>query len=221
MRKEKKSGKFISKATPVEKALYAVGLVLCLVFGFLLLCNITIIVKGALAPEEPPSVLGVTPMVVLSGSMSGDAEDHIEVGDLIFVGKAQPEELTEGDIIAFKEGDVVITHRIIEIRRGNGLQFITKGDANNTADATPVTEQNLVGIYRGRIPRVGEFAMFLQTPMGMLLFIGVPVLAFIIYDIIRRQRYVNQERRRRMEVEADLKRLHALMGKAAPDRECK
>ena len=74
-------------------ALTVIGAMLCILFGFLLICNLTIIIKGTLFPEKPPSVLGVTPMVVLSGSMSGQAEDHIEVGDLIFVGKAEAEAL--------------------------------------------------------------------------------------------------------------------------------
>lgn len=68
-------------------ALTVAGAVLCAVFSFLLVCNVTIIVKGTLHPETPPTVLGVAPMVVLSGSMSGTAEDHIEVGDLIFTTK--------------------------------------------------------------------------------------------------------------------------------------
>ena len=41
----------------------------------------------------PPSVLGVTPLVVMSGSMSDEAEDHIEVGDLIFIDKISTDEL--------------------------------------------------------------------------------------------------------------------------------
>ena len=161
---EKKSSRLVT----------AVGILLCAVFGFLLVCNLTIIVKGTFYPDRPPSVLGVTPMVVLSGSMSGEAEDHIEVGDLIFVDKVEPEDLAVGDIIAYMEGSVVVTHRIIEINTGaDGLEFTTKGDANNAADLRPVSAANLVGIYSFRIPKVGDFALFLQTPMGMLLFPAV------------------------------------------------
>ena len=83
------------------RAFTVIGAVFCALFGFLLICNLTIILKGTLSPGKPPSVLGVTPMVVLSGSMSGDAEDHIEAGDLIFVGRAVPEQLTVGGIIAY------------------------------------------------------------------------------------------------------------------------
>lgn len=189
-----------------------IGLILCIVFGFLLICNLTIIIKGTLHPETPPSVLGTTPMVVLSGSMSGDAEDHIEAGDLVFIGKTNPETLEVGDIIAFMEGSTVVTHRIIEIQVGadGQPQFVTKGDANNTQDEKPVTAENLVGIYKGRLPKVGDFALFLRTPIGMLIFVGVPLLGFILYDLLRRQRYVKQENKKTAELEAELERLRAI-----------
>lgn len=198
-----------------HKVLSIIGLVLCLVFGLMLICNITIIVKGTIYPDRPPSVLSVTPLVVLSGSMSGDAPDHIEVGDLIFVDKAEPEELKVGDVIAFmeKEGSTtVVTHRIIAVETAEDglIQWQTKGDANPSADQRPVHQNNLVGIYRFRIPKVGDFALFLQEPLGMVLFIGVPLLAFIIYDIIRRQKYANKESKKTAELEAEIERLRAL-----------
>ena len=199
-----------------SKAVSVIGLVLCIIFGSLLICNLTIIIKGTLYPERPPSVLGVTPMVVLSGSMSGEAKDHIEVGDLIFVGQAEPQELEVGNVIAYMEGKVVVTHRIIGIETGEDgkLLFYTKGDANNTEDMNPVTEDNLVGIYRWRIPVVGDFALFLQTPLGMVLFIGVPMLAFIMYDIIRRRHYAEKEEKRTAELEAELARLREMAAKS-------
>lgn len=210
MANAKKGGKYAAKAKTTFSLL---GLVLCVIFGFTLLCNLVIIIKGSLYPEKPPSVFGTTPMVVLSGSMSGTAEDHIEIGDLIFVGKTTPEELEVGDIIAFMEGEIVVTHRIIGIENGDdGLQFRTKGDANNAEDRNLVSVDNLVGIYKTRIPKVGDFAIFLQTPLGMLLFIGVPVLGFAVYDMIRRQHYVNREKKKADEMQAELQRLRKLAG---------
>lgn len=201
-------------ASIFHKLMTILGAELCIIFGFLLICNITIIVKGTLHPEQPPSVRGITPMVVLSGSMSGTAEDHIEVGDLIFINKIDIEKLEVGDVIAFMEGKVVVTHRIVEIQTGeNGeIQFVTKGDANNTKDQNLVTEENLVGIYTSRIPKLGDFALFLQTPLGMLLFIGVPVLTFIVYDIIRRQKYMEKEKQKAEKMEEELSRLRKLAG---------
>lgn len=208
-----KSAKTENKSVP-HKGLTIIGAVLCVVFGFMLICNLTIIIKGTLYPEKPPAVLGNTPLVVLSGSMSGDAPDHIEVGDLIFVGKVEPENLEVGNIIAFMQGKTVITHRIIDIQTGESgeLLFYTQGDANNAPDQSPVAESELVGIYKGRIPKMGDFAMFLQTPLGMILFIGLPVLGYVVYDMIRRQQYANREKQRSEEIEAELTRLRKLAG---------
>lgn len=158
-----------------------VGLALCVILGVFLVCNLTII-KGALFPERPPSVLGITPMVVLSGSMSGEQEGHIEVGDLIFVRRANPAALEVGDVIAYMNGGTTVTHRItaIDTDTDGRLLFTTKGDANNTEDTSPVTEEQLIGLCFWRIPKVGDFALFLQTPLGMLLFVGAPLLAFLM-----------------------------------------
>lgn len=202
------------KSSGLHIALSVIGAVLCIIFGFMLVCNLTIIIKGTLNPDRPPSIFGTTPMVVRSGSMSGTAEDHIEVGDLIFVGKADVESLKVGDVITFMEQDsnTVVTHRIIEITTDDngGKAFVTKGDANNVKDTVPVTADRVVGIFQSRIAKVGDFAMFLQTPLGMILFIGLPVILFIIYDIIRRQRYANKDRKKSEEMEAELEKLRAL-----------
>ena len=209
-----KKSNHTEKSSAAQKSLTIVGIILCIVFGFMLICNLTIIIKGTLYPEKPPAIFGNTPLVVLSGSMSGDAPDHIEVGDLIFVSKVEAESLKVGNIIAYMQGKTIVTHRIIEIQKGeNGeLLFYTQGDRNNTPDQKPTTEDDLVGIYKGRIPKVGDFALLMQTPLGMTVFIGIPLLAFIIYDIIRRQRYAAKESKRTAELEAELERLRALTG---------
>lgn len=204
-----------------HKVLTVIGAILCVIFSVMLICNLTIIIKGSVSPDKPPAVLGYTPLVVLSGSMSSDAPDHIEVGDLILVGKVEPASLEVGDIISFMQGKTVVTHRIIEISAGdNGeLLFSTRGDANNTPDKDAVSEDEIVGLYKVRIPKVGDFAMFLQTPLGMVLFVGVPLFAFIIYDILRRQHHATKESKKTAELEAELERLRALAGEKADSKE--
>lgn len=190
----------------------AFWLVVCVVLGAMLVCNLAILVKGALSPGEPPSVLGVTPLVVLSGSMSGEQDGHIEVGDLILVGPADAQTLQVGDVIAFAEGSATVTHRITRIEETDAGDrvFTTKGDANDAEDASPVTADQLVGIYLCRIPKAGDFALFLQRPLGMLLFVGVPVLAFLLYDVIRRQRAAERQRRAEADMQAELERLREI-----------
>ncbi len=201
------------KKTPLQKTLTGIGVALCIVFSFLLICNMVIIIKGTVSPEKPPSVFGTTPMVVLSGSMSGDAEDHIESGDLVFINKADPDKLKVGDIIAFMDGSTTVTHRIIRVEKAadGSPQWITKGDANNTEDARPVTQDRLVGKYSFRLAGLGNLAMFLQRPIGMLVIIGIPCVAFIIYDIIRRQKAAAKQDEKTSEMEAELARLRELV----------
>ncbi len=200
----------MAKSKASRKILFVVGAVLCCIFAVMLACNLTIIIKGVVKPETPPSVFGVTPMVVQSGSMSGDAEDHIEVGDLIFTVKPDTAELQVGDIVSYMEGNIAVTHRIIDIRTdSNGKRsFITKGDANNTEDPA-IGADAIFGIYKGRVAKLGDFAMFLQRPLGMAVFIGIPVCAFIVYDIIRRQRSSGRANRENEELRAELERLRA------------
>ena len=219
MKAEEKTERQPGKSA-ARKVIFIGGLVLCVLFGLMLICNLVIIIKGAINPDRPPSIFGVTPMVVKSDSMSGSGEGHIEEGDLVFVGPADPETLKEGDVIAFMDKDLFIIHRIVEARTDESGQrvFTTKGDANAEPDRKTVLADRLVGIYQGRIPMAGDFALFLQTPFGMLLFIGVPVLAFVSYDILRRQKSAARNKLRTAELEAELARLKE-QEPSAPEKE--
>ena len=204
------------KEKKLNKIKTIAGLVICVILGFVLICNLTIIIKGSIDPDTPPSVFSITPLVVLSGSMSGDAEDHIEVGDLIFITDIEYSELKIGDVVTYRDGKSFTTHRIVGVGEDG---FVTKGDANNTEDSRPLTEEKLIGIVKGRMPAVGNFALFLQTPLGMVVFVGLPLLAFVLYDVIRRQLYSKKEGNKTAELEAELERLRALAGEAKGDAE--
>lgn len=198
----------MKKRSALKSAGVVLSILLCAVFLFALVCNVVIIVKGTISPETPPSVFGITPMVVLSGSMSGTDDGHIEVGDLIFDVKADTEKLAVGDVVSFMEDGVVVTHRITKITSTDGgeRRFITKGDANNTEDPE-IGEADIVGKCVGRIPKLGDFAMFLQKPLGMAVFIGIPVCAFIVYDVLRRRSAARREAREKEELCSQLEKL--------------
>lgn len=208
----------MTKKRPVHVVLSVIGYILCALFGFMLLCNLTIIIKGVITPDIPPSVFGITPMVVQSGSMSGSAADHIEVGDLIFTVKPSVDELQKGDIISYMEGSIAVTHRIVDIRTdADGKRsFITKGDANNIEDPA-VREDAVFGLYIGRVAKLGDFAMFLQKPIGMAVFIGIPVCAFIVYDILRRQKATGKADKENEALRAELEKLRAEAGQKPAD----
>ena len=209
-------------------------IVLAVLFVPILIINLTLIVKGSLHDDVPPDIFGVAPLAVASGSMSGDADDCFDEGALIFVDLLEGEEkqsLQEGQIVTYYTGEVFVTHRIISVERaedGRITGFITKGDANNTDDGV-VPVGNVVGLCTGSVAGLGDFALFMQTPMGILVFVGIPVVIFIAFDVIR----ITLERRRQRaasdgssaelaEKDEEIRRLRAMLGEqnaAAPAEE--
>jgi len=183
-----------------------IAILLCIILIPILVMNLTIIVKSYLNPNEVPDFLGIKPFIVVTGSMEGT----IDGGDFIVTKVVDPETLEVGDIISYSIDSSVITHRIIEKTEVDGQPaFITKGDANNTEDQEPVTFDQVESIYLFRIAGMGTLAMFMQTPVGMLVFIGVPLCCFILYDLIRRRMQVKKDSKKDNETQAELENLRA------------
>ena len=120
-------------------------------------------------------VFGLTPYVVLSGSM----EPTYHVGSLVYVEKVDYRDIQVGDPITFvlDENLTVATHRVIAISE-DGEYFTTQGDANDAPDGAPVWYKNLVGRPVFTIPYLGYFSNWITNPPGM--YIGFTVLAVII-----------------------------------------
>jgi len=193
----------------VSKAIKCAGIAVCGLLVLVLVVNVTIILKSYIYPDRVPDFLGYKPFIVLSGSM----EPAIQAGDLIITKVIEPEKVAEGDIIAFQaEKNTIVTHRVTDVRTEEGLSFLTRGDANTGADAKAVGVGELEGIYLCRLAGVGNFAMFLQTPLGMLLFVITPLCLFILYDVVSRNRRSRAERSRAAELEAELAALRAAGG---------
>mgnify|MGYP003275219625 FL=1 len=193
----------------LQKIVGAVGIVLCVVFIPLLLINVTLIVKSYTNPNDVPDFMGYKPFIVLSGSM----EPSIMTGDMVFVRETDENNLQVGDVIAYRSGGAVITHRIVEVTtEGGEKRYITQGDANDSPDQNSVKPAEVEGIYRRRIAGAGNLAMFMQTTTGMILFVVCPLVLFILWDVIRRQLEGRKELARTRELELELERLKAEKG---------
>ncbi len=193
----------------LQKIVGAVGIALCVVFVPLLLINVTLIVKSYTSPDKVPDFLGYKPFIVLSGSM----EPSIMTGDMVFVKETDPDSLKVGDVIAYKSGSAVVTHRIVEVKSENGeTRYVTQGDANNAADQGMVKPADVEGIYQRRVAGAGNLAMFMQTTTGMILFVVCPLVLFVLWDVIRRQLESRKEVSRTKELELELERLRAEKG---------
>lgn len=118
-------------------------------------------------------LMGMQVFNVISGSM----EPTYSVGDLLYVKEVDPDSVKVGDPITFvlNEDLVVATHRVVRVDAENRY-FYTKGDANETEDASPVHFNNLVGVPVFAIPLLGYVSAYIQNPPGMYVAIGLGVL---------------------------------------------
>lgn len=204
------------KSSAAHKVLNVVGVVLCVILIPILLVNITLIVKSYTNADEVPGIGGYSPLIVLTGSM----EPEIMSGDLIIVKKIDGKDVKNKDVIAFTDpdgnGTSILTHRVIEVYEENGTIFFkTQGDANNTADRLPVSEEALVGVYVTRVGGAGSVAMFMQTTAGLIVCVVVPLILLIGWDIFRRRRY---EKKNQQDTDALLAELEALKAAKAAEQ---
>ena len=166
-----------------------INIVILIILIPILTISVTLIVKSCIDKDNVPSICGYSPLIVLSGSM----ETEIYTGDLIIVKKVEISSLKQGDVIAFYTDDTkktVITHRIVEIANKNGnIKFITKGDNNNTKDSGTVDSSLVVGKYQNiRFERLGNVAMFLQTPTGICIMISIPIFILIVAQYVQNRK---------------------------------
>lgn len=101
-------------------------------------------------------VFPVYPSVIATGSM----EPMIKPGDIIIVKKIHDmndiDQLKPGDVIQFKRGSILISHRIIEVMvRDDEKSYRTKGDNNRGADTQFVKPEDIKGTIEYVIPKLG------------------------------------------------------------------
>lgn len=155
----------------MKKILYYV-LFLVIVLPFLIF-NLTLIIKSKLYPDKIADFMGYKPFIVMSGSM----ETTINIGDLVIVKKVNSSSIHTGDIIAFKNGNIVISHRVKEVINDSGTyKFKIKGDNNNVADDFIVNSDAIEGIFVNKIPGLGSILLFLGKPIGLLMVILVIII---------------------------------------------
>lgn len=199
-----------SQKNSSSKALTILGIVACVILAPILILNIFLIIQGFTTDNNTiPNIGGTFPLMVKSGSMSGT----IEQGDLMFAHTVEDTSaFSKGDIIVYwdkAEGSSLVTHRIIEVTKDDDgkLAYRTKGDANATADTALVYPDKIVGTYQGRIPWLGNVALFMQTIPGLIVCVILPLAIFVIYDVIRRRHIEKSEQSETAALMAEIERL--------------
>lgn len=156
----------------------------------LLIYNISLIFQAILKPNETPSFLGIKTYVIISGSM----QPELNIGDVVVVKKVAEEKMQIGDIISFREGQNVITHRIIDIAEENENKlYKTKGDNNNSEDKTVISIDKIEGKVYTSIPYIGKIAILLQGKITLI------IIIIIFYGyFVRSEKMKNKREARRL-----------------------
>ena len=184
-----------------------VSIIILIILIPILFVNGVILVNSFIHPDEIPSFFGWKPFIVLSGSM----ETEIDAGDVGVVRETDTASLKKGDIIAFKSGEIVITHRIYDIIQEEGeTRYITKGDNNNAEDNGYVLPEQIEGVYQFKISRLGNIEMFIQTPIGMIVCLSIPFIILVLVQIVdskRNQKYIEEKGNKQKIMEEEIERL--------------
>ena len=188
---------------------YVITIIIFIILIPILFVSSVILINSFLNPDEVPSFFGWKPFIVLSGSM----EAEINSGDIAVVKEVDSDELVEGDIIAYKtSSDTIVTHRIVEIKfNENGeREFVTKGDNNNTEDSGTVSEDQIEGIYVFKIDNLGNLAVFIQTPTGIIACLSIPIIILIIAQIadsISDKKYFKEQEEKEKQMKKEIEKL--------------
>lgn len=198
LKKKRKSG-IIDTIVTVVLCVFLLGF-----FGFSTYIN---------CQKNEYSATSPTIKVVQSGSMSKKHEkntylyenninDQIQTFDLILVYKIPDEFALElYDVVLYEVDDMLVLHRIVGIEEPNEKHpehrhFLLQGDNVENPDRFPVLYSQMQAIYRGqRIPFLGSFVNFMQSPAGWLC-IFLIVVSMIATPII--EKIIEKEKRKRL-----------------------
>ena len=163
----------------------------------IIICVITLIVKSIIKPDVIPDIFGYKNFVIISRSM----EPTIHKEDVIFVKKVSQDEIKENDIIAFKDGNSITTHRIISIIEKDGTKkYKTKGDNNNIEDKGYVNYDEIEGKYLFKISGIWTFIKIIKNKYVLLILIGLLIISLMYGCRIKNKKKIRSEKRIKYEM---------------------
>lgn len=110
--------------------------------------------------------------VVMSGSM----EPTIPTGSIVVV-DGRKKERKQGDVITYRRGNMVVTHRIVE-KREEG--YCTKGDSNEEEDTGIVSEGQVIGNVITVLPWIGYGIVWLRQRRILFFLTVIAAMLFTV-----------------------------------------
>jgi signal peptidase len=118
--------------------------------------------------------LGYRSLTVMSGSMV----PTLGVGDVVMERQVAPLDVRVGDIVTFRDPtdqSTLITHRVRSFKVHDGIvDFVTKGDANNTVEKWTIPVSGKLGLVKVHIPKVGYALVWASGRNGRIALIAIP-----------------------------------------------
>lgn len=170
----------------IEKA---ISIALC---AFLCILFVLVGVSSCIGDTKVKSLPAIK--VIASTSMSeryennkylfqNNLNDQLQLFDVVLLHELPKEEdLKLYDIVVYEHvSGALLIHRIIGIEEPNDSHpneryFLLQGDAVHYPDTFPVRYSQMKSIYRGeRIPNIGSFVYFMQSPAGIICLILIVV----------------------------------------------
>ncbi len=172
-----------------NKICRAISIIIYILLFPLIIYNISLIIQSVIKPNETPSFLGIKTYVIVSGSM----QPEYSIGDIVIVKKVEEDDIKKDDVISYRNGQTVVTHRVIEEKELDGkTSFKTKGDNNNAEDIHEVTIDVIEGKVIGKISKIGNLSIMLQDKISIIIII----LLFYIY-LVRSDKVKKRNERRK------------------------
>ena len=146
---------------------------------------VIIIIIALCLSVTAPKIFGISSYTVITGSM----EPSVPVGSVVYAKAIEPSSLEPDDIVVFYDGrsTIPVTHRVVENQTENS-EIITKGDANDTNDITPIPYQNVIGKVVLHLPALGHLLALLGTLMGKAAALAFILGGFLLCEVSRRMR---------------------------------
>lgn len=162
----------------------------------IIIYNISLIVFSIINKNETPCFFGIKTFVIVSGSMQPD----LMIGDIVIVKKCDKNDINVGDIISYRSGQSVITHRIVEFIESDGQTgYITKGDNNNVKDNVVVKFEDIEGKYIGKISKLGNVVLFLKNKIVIISIILIFYLIYVHELKVNEKIQIRKEKREKFE----------------------
>ena len=167
-----------------------------LVVAFAVFMMVFTIISVTTLDKNDRNLFGLRMYIVQTDSMSKseknkDMKVHFNAGDIVLIKKAKdPYALKDGQIIAFMSQNEdtfgeTVTHMIRSVKtdgQGNTIGYVTFGTHTDTNDKALVEPMYVMGVYSGKLPKLGYFFEYLQTTPGYIVCILVPFVLLIGYQ---------------------------------------